>query len=150
MLLADANVTPTRRERCLRSADVATEVLLRCQAIVEAAAEREIVRSWRRAGAALLCQRCLACSFSPDHVATEVLLRRQSIVGAAAQREIVDRGWPSSPMRMLVMELQSGLLPAALAAGIDIRAARFVPLPDATANFGRNVPTLVRITSAGS
>ena len=81
---------------------------------------------------------------------TKILFRRQSIVGAAAQREIVDGRWASSPVRMLMVELQSGLLPAALAAGVDIRAARFVPLPDATANFGRNVPTLVRITSAGS
>ena len=58
------------------------------------------------------------------------------------------RRWPATSMRMLVMELQSGLLPAALAAGVDIRAARFVPLPDAAADFGGNVPTLVRIAAA--
>ena len=77
-----------------------------------------------------------------DRLATEVLLRCQGIVRATAQREIVDGWWASSCMWMLMMELQSGLLPAALAPGVDIRAARLVPLPDAAADFGGNVPTL--------
>jgi len=105
-------------------------------------------RSRSRAGAALLLQTRLACPSLSDNVATEVLLRCQSIVGAAAQREIAERGWASAPVWMLVMELQSGLLAATLAARVDIGAARLVPLPDGAAHFGPNVPTLVRIAFA--
>jgi hypothetical protein len=47
-------------------------------------------------------------------------------------------------MRVLVMELEPGLLATALAARVDIRAARLVALPDAAAHGGRNVPTVHR------
>ena len=80
---------------------------------------------------------------------TKILFRRQSIVGAAAQREIVDGRWASSPVRMLMVELQSGLLPATLAASVDVRAARFVSLPDGTADFCRNIPTVGRWLRCG-
>ena len=45
-------------------------------------------------------------------------------------------------MRVLVMKLEPALLAAALTARVDIRAARFVALPDAAADGGGNVPTL--------
>jgi hypothetical protein len=47
-------------------------------------------------------------------------------------------------MRVLMMELYSGLLAAALAASVDVRAARFVSLPDVAADFSGNVPALIR------
>ena len=56
----------------------------------------------------------------------------------------LERRKRSSTMRVLVMKLEPGLLAAALAARVDIRAARIVALPDAAANVGGNVPSPLR------
>src|SRR6185312_4238370 len=48
------------------------------------------------------------------------------------------------------MKLEPGLLPAALAAGVDVRAARLVALPDGAANLGRNVAAGVRRLRRGA
>ena len=98
----------------------------------------------RRAGAEWLGSGRCACPFLLDGVATEVLLRGQIVVGAAAQGEVVDARRAPSRMRVLVVKLEPALLAAALAARIDIRAARFIALPDAAADFGGDVPSLFR------
>ena len=100
--------------------------------------------SGRRAGAAGLRHGGSACSLLADGVATEVLLCCQGVVRAAAQREIIGSRGAASCMRVLMMELEPGLFAAALAAGIDIGAARFVALPDVATDCGRDVPVPVR------
>jgi hypothetical protein len=104
----------------------------------------EAARSRRRASAVRFGRRRSVCSPLPDEVATEVLLGGQTIVGTAAQREVVDGRWAFSRMRVQVMELEPGSLPATLAPVVYIHAARLVPLPDAAADFGRDVATVVR------
>ena len=107
------------------------------------AAPRDTPRSRCRASADRLRQTPSACAFLANDVPTEVLFCCQLIVGTAAQREVVDIRWTSPGMRMLVMELEPGLLSTPVTAGIHIRATRFVPLPDTATDFCSDVPTLL-------
>jgi hypothetical protein len=76
-----------------------------------------------------------------DELLTEVLLGCEGIVGVAAQREIVLSVLAAPREGRQVVELKAVGFGAALSEGVDVSAARFVPLEDGAADRGGDVST---------